>query len=164
MPESYKVEFPRVVSFAGGGGGGGGGPITSADITDATVTGKALLTALNAAAARLTLLLGTAATLDVPSSGDATSGQVVKGSDTRLTNSRTPTAHTHAPSEISGSTAIGQSVLTAANAAAILSLLGISSSITLDAVFLRNPQTGTLVKLEWKGSTDDAAELVLTPQ
>ncbi len=36
-------------------------------------------------------LLGTAALLDVPSSGDATSGQVVKGSDTRLTDQRTPT-------------------------------------------------------------------------
>lgn len=35
--------------------------------------------------------LGTAAILDVPASGDASSGQVVKGSDTRLTNSRAPT-------------------------------------------------------------------------
>jgi hypothetical protein len=41
---------------------------------------------------------GTAASLNVPASGDAASGEVVKGSDTRLTNSRTPTAHasTHA--------------------------------------------------------------------
>ncbi len=33
---------------------------------------------------------GTAAALNVPASGNATSGQVVKGSDTRLTDSRTP--------------------------------------------------------------------------
>lgn len=41
---------------------------------------------------------GTAAALNVPPSGNATSGQVVKGSDTRLSDSRTPTAHasTHA--------------------------------------------------------------------
>lgn len=37
--------------------------------------------------------LGTASTRDVASSGDASATQVVKGDDTRLTNSRTPTAH-----------------------------------------------------------------------
>ncbi len=37
--------------------------------------------------------LGTSATKDVAASGDATSGQVVKGSDSRLTDSRSPTAH-----------------------------------------------------------------------
>jgi hypothetical protein len=36
---------------------------------------------------------GTAAALNVPASGNAASGEVVKGSDTRLTDSRTPTAH-----------------------------------------------------------------------
>jgi len=39
--------------------------------------------------------LGTAAALDVPATGDATTGQVVKGDDTRLTDARTPTAHNH---------------------------------------------------------------------
>lgn len=34
--------------------------------------------------------LGTSAALDVPATGDAASGEVVKGDDTRLTNSRTP--------------------------------------------------------------------------
>jgi hypothetical protein len=34
--------------------------------------------------------LGTAASLNVPSSGDALSGEVVKGNDSRLTNSRAP--------------------------------------------------------------------------
>lgn len=37
--------------------------------------------------------LGTAAAKDVPSSGNASNAQVVLGSDTRLSNSRTPTAH-----------------------------------------------------------------------
>ena len=42
--------------------------------------------------------LGTASSYNVPAAGNATSGQVVLGSDTRLTDSRTPTAHasTHA--------------------------------------------------------------------
>jgi len=50
------------------------------------------------AAGRNNLGLGTAATVDVPSSGNASSSQAVKGDDTRLTNSRTPTSHksTHA--------------------------------------------------------------------
>ena len=37
--------------------------------------------------------LGTASHLDVPAAGNATSGQVVLGSDTRLSDPRTPTAH-----------------------------------------------------------------------
>lgn len=39
--------------------------------------------------------LGTSAWLNVAASGDAATGDIVKGNDTRLTNSRTPSAHTH---------------------------------------------------------------------
>lgn len=46
------------------------------------------------------LLLGTAAYVDTPSSGDASSSQIVKGNDSRLTNARTPTAHNQAWSTI----------------------------------------------------------------
>lgn len=45
--------------------------------------------------------LGIASTKDAPASGNASSSQVVLGSDTRLTNSRTPTAHTHDIGDIS---------------------------------------------------------------
>ena len=38
---------------------------------------------------------GTAATKDVPSSGDATISQCVLGDDSRLSNARTPTTHNH---------------------------------------------------------------------
>jgi hypothetical protein len=44
--------------------------------------------------------LGTASALDVPASGNASTAQVVKGTDTRLTDSRTPTTHTHAISDV----------------------------------------------------------------
>jgi hypothetical protein len=37
--------------------------------------------------------LGTAAPLNVPVAGDAAAGEVVKGNDSRLTNTRTPVAH-----------------------------------------------------------------------
>lgn len=38
---------------------------------------------------------GTAAALNVPAAGDASSGEVVKGDDSRLSDSRTPTSHNH---------------------------------------------------------------------
>ena len=44
--------------------------------------------------------LGTAAAKDVPSSGNATSSQVVMGNDSRLSDSRTPKSHTHTKSDI----------------------------------------------------------------
>ena len=43
---------------------------------------------------------GTAAGLDVPSSGDASTSEVVKGNDTRLTDARTPTTHNHSAAAI----------------------------------------------------------------
>jgi hypothetical protein len=43
---------------------------------------------------------GTAAALDVAALGDATAGQIVKGDDSRLSDARTPTAHTHVISEV----------------------------------------------------------------
>lgn len=39
--------------------------------------------------------IGSAASLDVASSGDASTEQVVKGDDSRLTDARTPKSHTH---------------------------------------------------------------------
>ena len=69
--------------------------------------------------------LGTAAPLNVAASGDAASGEVVKGNDSRLTDARTPTTHTHTASQISDSTTAGRAVLTAADAAAQRTALGV---------------------------------------
>jgi hypothetical protein len=46
--------------------------------------------------------LGTAAPLDAPATGNASTTQVVKGNDTRLSDARTPTAHTHADADHGG--------------------------------------------------------------
>lgn len=66
----------------------------SAVTNDAQLKIASNLSDLNSVStARTNLGLGTAATLNAPSSGNAASGEVVKGSDTRLTDARTPTAH-----------------------------------------------------------------------
>ena len=57
--------------------------------------GATLVDDANAATARTTLGLGTAALLDVPASGDASLSQAVKGNDSRLTDARTPLTHNH---------------------------------------------------------------------
>jgi hypothetical protein len=67
-----------------------------------TAAGRALLDDASAADQRTTLGLGTAAVLNVPAIGDAAVTEVVKGTDTRLTDARTPTAHTHAEADVTG--------------------------------------------------------------
>ncbi len=68
---------------------------------------------------------GTAASKNVPSTGDAAGNEVVKGDDTRLTDARTPSAHTHTISNISDITA----------SASELNLLdGVSTTLTTQEV------------------------------
>lgn len=118
----------------------------AAQISDATITGRALVNAASAAAARTAIgagtssfdgaygslsgrpTLGTAAALAVPASGNAAASEVVLGSDTRLSDARTPAAHTQAASTISDSTATGRSVLTATDAAAARTAIGAGTS------------------------------------
>jgi hypothetical protein len=56
----------------------------------------------SAATARTNLGLGTAATKDVATTGNAGAAQVVKGDDTRLSDARTPTTHSHAQADVTG--------------------------------------------------------------
>jgi microcystin-dependent protein len=69
---------------------------------DVTTAGKALLDDASAADQRTTLGLGTSAVYNIPSVGNAAVGEVVFGTDTRLTDSRTPLSHTHAESDVTG--------------------------------------------------------------
>ena len=57
--------------------------------------------------------LGSAAYKDVPTSGNAGATQVVKGDDTRLTDSRTPTSHSHG--NIANGGTISSAAVTPAN-------------------------------------------------
>lgn len=74
----------------------------NAKLNDSATTNfsKSLLDDGDAGTARQTLGLGTSATLNISALGDAASNQVVTGSDSRLTNARTPVAHQHATSDI----------------------------------------------------------------
>lgn len=56
--------------------------------------------------ARTNLGLGTAATVNVPASGDASTSQAVKGDDTRLSDSRTPADASVTPAKLTGSPSV----------------------------------------------------------
>ena len=80
-------------------------------------------------------LLKGGATTDTPTSGDASTSQLVVGNDSRLTDARTPTTHASshasggsdpvavASTQISDATSAGKAILTAASAAAQTALL-----------------------------------------
>lgn len=74
-----------------------------------------------------TASMGTSAFMDVPAAGDASTGEVVRGNDSRLTDSRAPMNHNHVMIDISDSTMLGRAILGAANAAAVRSAIGAST-------------------------------------
>ena len=93
-------------------------------ISDSTTAGRALVTAASATAQRTALGLGNSATLNVGTSA----GTVAAGNDSRLSDARTPTSHTHPASAISDSTTAGRAVLTAADAPAQRTALGLGTA------------------------------------
>lgn len=74
-----------------------------ADTADVLLKDDNLSGLTNESTARTNLGLGTAATSDVPTTGNATTSQVVKGDDTRLTNARTPSDASVNPAKLTGS-------------------------------------------------------------
>ena len=73
--------------------------------------------------------LGTAAAKDAPATGNATAAQVVLGSDTRLSDTRTPKAHAHAIAEVTGlQTALDGKLATAGTAADAAKLGGVDAA------------------------------------
>jgi hypothetical protein len=71
-------------------------------------------------------------------------GDAVAGNDPRLTDPRTPTSHTHPASQISDSTGVGRSVLTAADAAAARAAISAVSSADGRLNDTRTPTVGTV--------------------
>lgn len=74
-----------------------------ADVTAALLKTDNLSGLTSQLTARTNLGLGTAATTDVPGTGNASSSQVVKGDDTRLSDARTPTDASVTPAKLAGS-------------------------------------------------------------
>lgn len=83
--DSRLTDSRSPTNHASSHGSAGTDPITPAAIGAAATSHTHTLSAITDA--------GTAASRNAPSSGDATSTQVVLGSDTRLTNNRTPSSH-----------------------------------------------------------------------
>jgi hypothetical protein len=109
-------------------------PSTSASdagkAADAKATGDALALKANTAS------LGTAASKDVPTSGNASTTQVVMGNDTRLSDSRTPTSHTHAQSDVSGLTTALADKLSMANGGTVAGYVTMSGGAMVQSGML----------------------------
>lgn len=97
--------------------------VTSAQITDASTTGRSVLTASNAATARAAIGAGT-------SSFDGSYAAL-----TGIPSTFSPSAHTHTAAQISDATGAGRSVLTAPDASAIRSLLSVPSTADIAASY-----------------------------
>lgn len=119
---------------------------TTTGVHGITTFGASLVDDTSASAARTTLGLGTSAVLDVPAAGNAASGEVVKGSDTRLTDARTPTSHTHPSTDISDSTSAGRTLLTSASASDQRTSLGLGTAATHNVPAAGNAASGEVVK------------------
>ncbi|CCH54496.1 GK12566 gene product from transcript GK12566-RA [Fibrisoma limi BUZ 3] len=83
--------------------------------------------------------LGTASTKNVPASGNAAAGEVVLGSDTRLTDARTPTTHTHLIGDVTGL----QTALDGKQNMITLTTTGTSGAATLTGNTLNIPNYAT---------------------
>lgn len=106
------------------------------DLAGKLNTASNLADLASASTARTNLGLGTASVLNAPASGNAAAGEVVKGSDTRLTDSRAPTSHAHAAADVTSGT------LDAARIPALSALSGavtdaqVPNTITVDLATL----------------------------
>lgn len=93
--------------------------------------------------------LGTASALDVATSGNASSSQVVKGDDTRLSDARIPTAHSHDAATTSAAGFMSTADKTKLN--------GIASNATANTVFIK---TATLASTDWTGASAPYSQTV----
>lgn len=95
-PTSIRSTVDWLVSQALNGGGGSSGPILASDITDSSATGRSVLTAASAAAARTAIGAGTSNLVTGTAAGTAADAGAVA---TSLAG-KAASSHTHAKSEV----------------------------------------------------------------
>lgn len=102
---------------------------------------------------------GTAASRNVATSGNASSVQVVKGDDTRLSDSRAPTAHTHPTSEITGLDAALASKIPSSEKGAASGVAPLDSNSKISAAYLP-----AIAVTDVSTVASEAAQLALTAE
>jgi hypothetical protein len=129
--------------LAGNAGGTAYAPVSISQ--DCTMTSAGVMTCLKTN----NVSFGTAATKNVPVSGDAASGEVVKGDDTRLNDARTPTSHTHPYTDINNITTsrlLGRT--TAATGAAELITVGSGLNLAGGTLSATGGGSGTVTSVD----------------
>lgn len=132
------------VVYSSGGGGGSGDVVGPAS---ATADHFAVFDGTSGELIKDGGAKGTAAALNVAAAGDAASGEVVKGNDTRLTDDRDPTAHktSHAiggadvlsPTDIGATPAsLGRHVFAAGEITPVLRGVSTNLTMVLDRLYL----------------------------
>ena len=107
--DTYTITFTdastSTFNVYNGADGGGAGDMTKA-IYDSDDDGKVNAAEVADAAPWTGITgkptFGTASGLNVPAAGNAATNEIVKGDDTRLSDARAPTAHSHGTGEVTG--------------------------------------------------------------
>lgn len=148
------------------GGITGAGAVSTVNDIEPDGNGNVALVASdipNAVADTRTIIAGSGLTGGGPLTSDPTlsanfgtsAGTVAQGDDSRLSDARTPTAHTHPATDVSDSTSVGRSVLTAADAAAARAAIGANPVVDTTVFAVKSGSVGQFA--DW--STDAPFDL-----
>lgn len=145
--------------------------ITTSDLNtalaDYTTTANLAAVATSGSYADLsnTPTLGTAAAKNVPTSGDAATTEVVMGNDSRLSDARTPTSHTHTKSEITDfptlGTAAAKDVAATGNASTSQVVMGNDTRLTDSRTPTAHTHTTDDITDFWEGTQAEYEEATI---
>ena len=107
MSPASSTKAPTVAAVAAALQGLNTSGLSDGDYGDITISGGATIFSIKGTVLTWSNIgnkptFGTASALNAAASGNAAAGEVVKGNDTRLSDARTPTSHTHEAASITG--------------------------------------------------------------